>query len=646
MTSAQQPSTVASPWSTFPIGSIRARGWMEKHLATDLAGFTGRMPELCEETSTGIFTRGRVPGGHWRHWWNGESEGKWIDGLTRVAHVSKDPRALDRVALYHDEILEFAARDGYIGIYTEEWRNSGGDRSAELWTQSLILLALLSEYEGTRDTRYLDAAVGAARATAITFGGPDNNPFAGDVSDSQLHGHNLMIVEPMLWIYDITADPLLLDFSIGCYERYARGAIRWLEADGTPENLGDPDVPMIGHGAHTAAQLRVPLLLFRATGDPRWKAIYEVGFEKIQKYVSPTGTCKSDECIGTESTEGLPFPESAYEYCTITELSHSLQLAYSITRESKYADRAERIIFNSAQGARLTDGTGIAYVSADNQYDAGPSSGARYKYSPVHSDVAVCCNPSATRTLAHHVSRAILRDDDGLTIGFYGPVELAHQINGVEAQITLDTAYPFDDEIRVRTRVEAPVRFVMRLRIPQWATSVTLSGVDGEWRKNGEHYEIDRWWSGEESFGVVFEAPIAMESAVDGSVFLRRGALVYALDIPAEQQVLRSWPVEGFHDTAFIPHGHPGWHLILAVDADRLDSEVTVERTRDSAQNDPFEHPPISLRALFYDASPLVGQADVAGEPLTHRSLVPFGSTRLRRTTFTAMKPPANAAGV
>ena len=89
-----------SAWGFIPVGSISARGWWAEQLQTDLFGFAGRLDELCSEVGSNFFASGRVVGGHWRHLWNGESEGKWIDGLTRMAHVSHNPVARARVAAY------------------------------------------------------------------------------------------------------------------------------------------------------------------------------------------------------------------------------------------------------------------------------------------------------------------------------------------------------------------------------------------------------------------------------------------------------------------------------------------------------------------------------------------------------------------
>jgi DUF1680 family protein len=635
-------STDNSAWSFVPVGSISARGWWADQLQTDLAGFAGRLDELCSEVGSDVFATGRVAGGHWRHWWNGESEGKWIDGLTRMAHVSHDPAARARVAAYVERVLEIAESDGYVGIYTDEWRASGEPRVAEPWTQSMILNALLTHFEATGDDRVLAVAQSAAASTMSFFDTVDGeNPFVGEIEGSQLHGHNLYFVEPLLWLHEVTGEQAYVDFAVSCYDRYRAGSIRWLEADGFLENLTNPDVPMIAHGAHTAVQIRIPLLLLRATGDDRWREAARAGFEKIQRYTSLTGACKSDECIGSETTEGLPFPESGYEYCTITEQLHSLHFAYALTRDGVYADRAERLALNAAQGARRHDGRGIAYVSSDNQYSATGDMSPRYRYSPVHADTAVCCSPSAVRMLAHHISRAVLRDSDGLTVGLYGPMNVAVEVNGSAVELEIDTQYPFENVVRVVVEAAAPVPFTLRLRVPGWATDAVLdAATSADARREGDYLVIDRSWSGRTELELRFEAQVVEEGALDGTIALSYGALVFALPIDAHEESVGNYPLAGFHDAEYRPVGRESWHLKFLAPKGEVAPSVEVVRRGDSRPADPYADPPVVLRIPMYDALALAVEGWPVAEPRITAELLPFGSTRLRRTTFPAVARP------
>ena len=629
-----------SAWGFIPVGSISARGWWAEQLQTDLFGFAGRLDELCSEVGSNVFASGRVVGGHWRHWWNGESEGKWIDGLTRMAHVSHNPVARARVAAYVERVLEIGECDGYVGIYTDKWRASGGPRAGEPWTQSMILNTLLTHYEATGDDRVLAFAKTAAASTMSFFDPVDGeNPFVGDIEGSQLYGHNLYFVEPLLWLHELTGDQAYVDFAVSCYDRYRAGSIRWLEADGFIENLTNPDVPMIAHGAHTAVQIRIPLLLLRATGDDRWREAARAGFEKIQRYTSLTGACKSDECIGSETSEGLPLPESGYEYCTITEQLHSLHLAYALTRVGVYADRAEILALNAAQGARRHDGRGIAYISSDNQYSATGDMSPRYRYSPVHADTAVCCSPSAVRMLAHHISRAVLRDPDGLTVGLYGPMNVAVEINGGAVDLEIDTQYPFDNLVSIVVETAAPLPFALRLRVPGWATdAVTDAATAAHSQRDGDYLVVNRSWAGRTELEIRFEAQVVEEEAVDGTIGLSYGGLVFALPIDAREETVGGYPLGGFHDVEYRPVGRESWHLKFLAPKGDIASLVDVVRRGENRPANPYADPPVVLKLPMYDALALAVDGNPVAEPRVTAELLPFGSTRLRRTTFPSLQ--------
>lgn len=627
----------ASPWNLLPVGAITPRGWLAAQLAIDLDGFAGHLPELCKEADSDIFVENRIGGGNWRHWWNGETEGKWIDAITRLAHVTGDPATLERVGALLERLIASQDDDGYLGIYDRAWRTSGGECEGDLWTKSLVLLALLAHHEATGDRHILDAVVAAADQMLVMFGADGANPFVGDLERSQIHGHNLLVIEPMLWLHELTGDARYADFSELCYERFNNGSIRWLEFDGWLERISDPAAPMLSHGAHTAAQLRVPLLLFRATGDERYRTAYEVGFEKIQRYVCPSGACKSDECIGEEHAEGFPLPEAGYEYCTITEQLHSLHYAYALTGEARYADRGEWLLFNAAQASRAADGRTIGYICADNQYDATLATGPRWDYSPTHDDAAVCCNPSAARLLAHHVSRMVTRSENGLRVGFYGPVTVGTEVGGVAVDLTIDGDYPFDENITITVTTSAPVAFPLELRIPDWARHGDVACDDMQWETTRPgHVEIDRLWEGTTEVTVSLGAEIEMVRAIDGTCAMRRGPLLFALGIPADSTARRSYPLEGFADIDHVPAPDARWAHAWCLDP--ADPAAAVVDVRHSEVGTPWLDPPVAITATVLDASPVPD--GVSGSPSTTITLVPIGCTTLRRTTFPLVHLP------
>lgn len=615
------------------IGQIRPQGWLRDQLQQDLDGYVGNFPTICEQASRDVFVTGRVAGGDNRHWWDGEAEGKWIDGLTRLAHVLADPQARARVENYLHRLIETQDTDGYLGIYQHSWRAARNPCPGDLWTQTFLLLALLSHHEATGDDAFLTAAHRGALATIEQHGpgGPDH-PFTGSAQDSMVLAHNVLIVEPMLWLYDLTGDQQLLAFAQFCYESYSAAELGWPESDGQLTRISDPALPFLGHGAHTCAQLRVPLLLYYATGEARYQHAYEVGFTKITDCLGISGACKSDESIGTPDAPGAPLPGSGYEYCAITELLHSLHLAMACTGDLAYAERAERLALNAAQASRQHDGHAVAYFGADNQIVATKTAGARWDYSPTHDDIAVCCTPSAARFLPHHVSRAVLRTpDDGLLVAFYGPWQATTAVQDVEVTLTASTHYPFDDTIEFEITAASPVRFPLRLRVPSWCASMTIAADnDITTRRDGDTYLVDTDWFNH-TIRVDFDTHIRTVEAIDHTAAVERGPLVYALDIPAQVQYTRDYPVAGYHDIDYTPTAGAGWDHALLLDADRP-TQAQLVRTPTPPGQFPWTHPPIRISVTALN--PTTSTEDYYTPMTQDLTLIPIGATTLRRTCF------------
>lgn len=617
------------------IGEVRPRGWLQTQLYQDLNGFIGNFLDICEQAASDIFVSGRVAGGDKRHWWNGEAEGKWTDGFTRLAHVLGEPSATDRAESYLRRLVGNQDPDGYIGIYDRTWRAAGNRCPGDLWTQTFVLLALLSQYDASGDDAFLDAARRAGLATIARHGADGHDPpFVGSTEESMVLAHNLLIVEPILWFYDLTRDPRFLEFARFCYDSYSEAPLGWPESDGQLSRMSDPDLPFIGHGAHTCAQLRVPLLLYYATGEERYRRAYETGFAKIVDCIGLSGACKSDESIGTLHEPGVPLPGSGYEYCAITELVHSLHLALLCTGDLAYAERAERLALNAAQASRQHDGRAVAYFGADNQVVATKAAGTRWDYSPTHDDIAVCCNPSAARVFAHHVSRMVLRTaDEGLLVAFYGPFQADTAVRGVEVNLAASTDYPFDDTIEFEVTTSAPVRFPLHLRVPSWCTTMGVAVDGAAVRRDGDVYIIDAEWSGRSTVRLDFDTDVRGVQAVDGTAAVERGPLVFALPITAQEQSTRNYLVGGYHDLDYTPVLDAHWDYALLLDADHPTRLFRSQFTA-AALNDgfPWADPPVAVTASALD--PTTRTDDYYTTMTRELTLVPIGATTLRRSCF------------
>ena len=177
----------------------------------------------------------------------------------------------------------------------------------------------------------------------------------------------------------------------------------------------------------------------------------------------------------------------------------------------------------------------------------------------------------------------------------------------VEGQaITLHqrTNYPYEHRIAFEVETDDPVYFTFTFRVPTWAKLQSSMPVDSV--SNG-YAHITRQWVQGDALEVNFESAPTVKD-FKGKKYLAYGPLVYAKDIPAQRENIKSYALEGFHDYYCTPSTQYKECELLATSA---------------VQQAEGENYPLLLVKT-------VREGVVATD-----TLIPFGQTTLRQTTFT-----------
>lgn len=608
------------------IGEVQPRGWLLEQIRTDVTnGYGPLLDKLTDRIDAKIFdSRVRtelVKPKIGADWWNGETTGNWLDGLIRAAYLSGDPAAKQRVDDLVARILAMQNEDGYLGIYPEARRFESpiAARNAELWTQACLYRGLLAHYELTGHPDVLAAVERATKLTISKYG--KDRPYWPEAVGRGGPAHNIMFVDVCEWLHRLTGDPEYVAFAKLLYDGYC-APTDVHENDVQMRNLSDLDKPFHGHGAHVMEHMRIPLFLAAATGDAKYRAAADNFFPKSLPHLVAGGACISDEDI-------LERPGSPYigcEYCTSLEFLNSLQSAVEKSGSRQVADAIEVLAFNSAEGARQRDGRAIQYCTVDNQYKAtAETRGGRMKLSPTHEDVALCCPVTALKFFPYFTNELWMKTaaGDGLVAVDYAPNEMNTKIRGAGVRIESDTAYPFEDEVRMTVTPEKPLAFPIRLRIPGWAGGMnveapgaTIADEDG-WRV------LTKEWQPGDRITVSFTPDIERKTMPNGEVYWKRGPLVYALPIASEKKPIKTYPVEGFADYNYTPKAGAFWDY--AVD----DETGPFRFSRIPAKGNPWADPPVRLTGN------LVNCKTGASTPV---ELQPMGSSLLRRVAFPEIK--------
>ena len=615
-------------------GRLTVSGWVRELLRRDANGMTGHLDEIFPDAGTDIFGAEQVEHkeqGYWSSWWPGEVRGNWLEGLTELAFLLRDRALIEKTNAIIDSVLSHQDADGYIGIYQKGARYIVTARFGELWTQSRIMRVLLAYYRITQREKVLNAVI--RMADNILANVPDSVFAVPDEDGSKVHG--LMIIDGFYELYRLTENDAYRAFCVRLYRDYCEHPSQFIEDDLRFVNLFDPAVPFVGHGPHTCESLRVPLLLYQMTGDPVYERAYMCAMKKLDRNLTLSGACKSDEFIGTYQSSlvmendarssvfggSVPIPSVGYEYCSTVELMFDYLRAQELTGDFAYADRLEWLVYNAGLASKHASGKMIQYLGADNMYDASASVNPRFDYSPTHDDAAGCCAANAGRMMPAFVRRAFVERDRLLIANLYLPLSLRIQTAKGGLTVIETTEYPFDHTVKFRFSGKGETAFA--LRIPAFAESFTVlcNGERAKGRRDGALFVLDRPVSNRDSVVLTLTGRPHLVQAKDGTFGVACGTLLYAKPIEAVRRVRRSYGMRGFFDMDFMPKPHANWDYTILTDAA---GQLQCSEPARVQHGYPLSEGRfcLSVRALDRYAYPV------------SLALAPICATTLRRTTF------------
>lgn len=646
-TSCQSPPAQSEPAISFvnqymplPFGAIKPTGWMAAQMQRDLThGFVGRLNQLVPDLiiEDDIYGQDRLTkaikskdvgaktddGGEWEVqflWWNSETQSNWWDGYVRNALLTDEPEAVANVNAYVDQKLATQDVDGYIGIYAEDLRYDHSTENGELWAQASLFRGLLAYYEATQEPRVLEAVERAVQRTMQAYpiyaSEPFNipKPYAGV-------GHGLMFTDVLNHLHTITGNRAYIDYAVFLYEDYNRYDLS--EVDIQTDNLLNPAYKFKGHGVHTYEHLRTLVLAARYSDKPKYVQALAAYLERLEKVTTPSGGPIGDEWIAERDADS---DETGYEYCSIHELLHSYSVLLEKTGDPAWADKIEWLLFNAGQGARHPNGNSIAYCKTDNAHhamgalhlaDAGKDGHNRYKYSPAHKDVAVCCVPNAGRIYPYFVQAMWMQNERGLVATLYGPSRLDTDINGQRVQINQQTNYPFEHTIAFEIKTASPVSFELALRKPSWATGFDLN-TEATSREDDSFIYLTKTWAPGDRIAITFETEPMIGNDAQQQRFVSYGPLLFALPLRGTFRTIKTYPVEGFADQYIerVPSKEAEYQWMAGASFE-VESHIAEGVS-------PWETA-LTLTGTFYDPST---------QQNTEAELIPMGGTMLRRISF------------
>jgi DUF1680 family protein len=225
----------------------------------------------------------------------------------------------------------------------------------------------------------------------------------------------------------------------------------------------------------------------------------------------------------------------------------------------------------------------------------------RYKYSPAHQDVAVCCNPNAGRISPYFIQNSWMKaNETTLVATLLLPNILETEINGSKISIENQTHYPNENDFNFKIQLDKPTKITLKIRKPNWISSVV---TNEKYRLENNYIIIERTFDKEDNITLKFETDVKVITDSKGEHFFSYGSLFYAKAISSLQIKGKEY-AKGFDDLNY----------------------ESLDKTR-------FEFVE-NHRAIFDKNTLKVRLKNLRTGKIEVATLIPFGQTILRQVSF------------
>jgi len=493
--------------------------------------------------------------------WAGEFAGKYLTSAVQVWRVTREARLKSWLEEIVSRLIQLQDRDGYLGPWPADchltnyspYHGQGGMRTWDTWGHYHVMIGLMYWAEETEDARALECACRIADLICRKY----LSRKQGRLVDTGSTEMNLAPIHSLAKLYRATGISRYLEMALQIVEEFgARDAEDPLAGDYLHQALAGKALYEMPKPRWESLHPIMGLAeLYWITGDDR----YRRAFEQIWWSIVEHDRHNNGGFSSGEQATGNPYDPGTIETCaTIAWIALSIEML-KMTGDSIVADEIELSTLNSVLGMHSSSGRWATFTT--------PSDGARFASSHAivfqarsGSPELNCCSVNSPRGIGMISEWAVLQDQEGLVLNYYGPSTIRALLNNnIAIEIRQETDYPVSGKILLHISPSLPTVFSLRLRIPYWSQNTHLShnqwSLDGI--QAGHYYEIKREWKA----GDILEMELDMsphfwrgEKQCQGLVSVYRGPVLLAYDKrynsnPVARQKLMTIPDDPFKVT-------------------------------------------------------------------------------------------------
>ena len=136
-----------------------------------------------------------------------------------------------------------------------------------------------------------------------------------------------------------------------------------------------------------------------------------------------------------------------------------------ISRDSRYGDSMEQVLYNTVLGALPIQPDGHAFYYSDYTQTAKKD---------YHPDRWPCCAGTLPMIAADYYISTCFTDPQGIYVNLYVPAQVRWTHHDTACGLSIATAYPYDSGVTLTLTLPRATVFTLNLRIPAWAQGAGL----------------------------------------------------------------------------------------------------------------------------------------------------------------------------
>jgi hypothetical protein len=404
--------------------------------------------------------------------------GQWVSALARIYAITGDKETREKVLRLNRLYAQTITADFYV------------KNRFPAYTYDKLLLGLIDSHTYVKDPNAM-AILEQTTNTALPH-------MPGHAIEHDVAWRTDKDKDDLSWTWDESytiSENLFLASQRGAGRRYYDLGLQYLDDKTWFDPLSRNENVLGGRHAYSYVNsLSSAMMAYMVAGSEKHLHAARNAFTMIDQQSFATGGWGPDETLRA--------PGSSDVYASLTNTHHSFETpcgSYAhfkltryllrATRDARYGDSMERVMYNTVLGAKPLQENGENFYYADYNFD-----GKRvYKQARW-----ACCSGTLPQVAADYRINMYFRGQQAVYVNLYVPSTLRWTENGVALSLTQEGDYPYEDHVTFTVTSSLPTELTLNFRIPAWAQGASVS-VNGTLQKGlavpGQFAAIRRKWA-------------------------------------------------------------------------------------------------------------------------------------------------------